>query len=162
MPTYPDLQFIVLDPITVRIRHRSLDRLGRLTHHALDLGSHTLARLLLDLLAGGLRLLGRALGFLGRGGRLLAHLLGIRHLSLLGVVGDVGVDLVLAVLLDEGGEVLDGARARVRDGVGLGAGGEEFDGGEAGDLVGNVVGGRVDFGDGHLLRVGRVVEVEGG
>lgn len=69
---------------------------------------------------------------------------------------------MFAVLLDEGREILDGARARVRDRVGFGAGGEELDGGEAGDLVGDVVGGRVDFGDGDLFGVGRVVEVEGG
>jgi len=146
----------------IRIRDRRLDRLCRLTHHALDLGPHALSRLLLDLLTRALGRIGRGLGLLGSGRRLLAHLIRIGHAGLLGVVGDVGVDLVLAVLLDEGCEILDGARARVRDWVGLCASGEELDGGEAGDLVGDVVGGRVDFGDGDLFGVGRVVEVEGG
>ena len=75
---------------------------------------------------------------------------------------DVGVDFVRAVLGDELGEVLDGAGAGVVDGGVLLAGGVEFDGGEAGDFVGDVVEGRVDFGDGHFGLVVWVGLVERG
>ena len=67
-----------------------------------------------------------------------------------------------AVLGDELGEVLDRAGAGVVDGGVLLAGGVEFDGGEAGDFVGDVVEGRVDFGDGDFGLVVWVGLVEGG
>ena len=51
------------------------------------------------------------------------------------------------MVLDELGQVLDGAVAAVLDGRGLGARGEELDGREALDLVRDVVGCGVDFGD---------------
>lgn len=62
----------------------------------------------------------------------------------------VGVDLVLAVVTDEVGEVLDGARAGVLDWLILIAGREKLDGREALDLVWDVVGGGIDLSDGHL------------
>lgn len=131
----------------IHIRDRRLDRLRRLAHHAL----HALRDTLLDL-------------FRGRG-RLLAHLVGVGHVQLIrvAVVGRrVGIDFVFSVLLDEVGEILNGARAGVVDGVGFGAGREELDGGEALNLVRDVVGGCVDFGDGNLFGEGGVGSVEGG
>lgn len=82
------------------------------------------------------------------GGGLLGHAVGLDALGS-GVVGDG--DLVAAVVADEVGQGLDGAGAAVLDGLVLGAGLEELDGGEAGDVVGDVVGGRVDLGDRHLI-----------
>lgn len=82
------------------------------------------------------------------GGGLLGHAVGLDALGS-GVVGDG--DLVAAVVADEVGQGLDGAGAAVLDGLVLGAGLEELDGGEAGDVVRDVVGGRVDLGDRHLI-----------
>lgn len=62
----------------------------------------------------------------------------------------VGVDLVLAVVTDEVGEVLDGARAGVLDWLVLSTGREKLNGREALDLVWDVVGGGIDLSDGHL------------
>ena len=118
----------MLRAVMIAIHNRRLDRLRRLLGRA----HHLLRRALLC-----------------RGGRLLAHFIRIRHLRL--IVRLVRyIDLVLAVLLYEGGEVLDGAGAAVDNGVGFAAGGEELDGWEAGNFVGDVVGGGVDFGDGDF------------
>lgn len=84
----------------------------------------------------------------GSGGGLLGHAVGLDALGG-GVVGDG--DLVAAVVADEVGESLDGAGAVVLYGLGLVAGLEELDGGEAGDVIGDVVGGGVDLGDGDLV-----------
>ncbi len=118
----------MLSPIVIAIPHRRLHRLRRLTRP-----THNLLRHL-----GGRR-------------RLLAHGIRIRHFRLSRLVLALHhIDLVFAVFLDEGGEILDGAGAAVDDGLGFGAGGEELDGWEAGDFVGNIVGGGVDFGNGNL------------
>jgi hypothetical protein len=86
--------------------------------------------------------LGGSLGLLG-------------HTGSLDIVGlGVGGNLVATVLGDEGGEVLDGAGTAVLDGLTLAVGGEELDGGETLNLVGNVVGGCIDLGDGDLVGVG--------
>ena len=69
--------------------------------------------------------------------------------------------MVFPVLLDESGEVFDGARAAVEDGRVLAAGGEELDGWEALDFVGDVVGCGVDFGDCYFGGEGGVFGVEG-
>lgn len=109
------------------IRHGLLRGLGRLTS------------LLLDLLSGGLGC--------------LAHSLRVWHgdISFLRLVLTlVGINFVLSILLDEGGQVFDGTRALVNDGAVLLAGGEKFDGWEAGNLVWNVIGGGIYFGDGDL------------
>lgn len=110
-------------------------RLGRLGRARLG----GLCGLLSALLAG----LGGSLGLLGE---LLS--------ALLDGIGGLGEDtggLVGAVLLDELQQVLDGAGAGVVNGSVLLASGEELDGGEALDLIGNVVGGGVNLGDGHEL-----------
>lgn len=85
------------------------------------------------------------LGGLGSGGRSSVALL-----SLLGTLSKT-VNLVLAVLLDEGDKVLDGAVTSVLNGRVLGARGVDLDGREASDGVGHIVGGGVDLSDGDLL-----------
>lgn len=67
-------------------------------------------------------------------------------LSLLG-----GSSLVLAVLGDELDQVLNGAGARVLNGLVLGTGSVELDGGEALDLIGNVVLGSINLGNDNLV-----------
>lgn len=138
----PLLQLIVVDAVMVAIRNSRLHRLGRLADFALDL-------------------LARAL--LGGGGSLLAQILVALRGRLAVILAHVDVGGVLAVVLDELSEVLDGAGTGVDDGFGFAAGGEQLDGGEALDLVGDVVGRGVDFGDGDLgceSRVGAVQESE--
>ena len=76
----------------------------------------------------------------GGGGSLLGTLLLDRELG-----------VVLAVLLDKVGEVLDGARALVSDGGVLATGGVELDGREALNLVGDVVQGSINLGDDNLV-----------
>lgn len=100
---------------------------------------------LLNLLGGLLDLL---LDALGSGGGLLGHAVGLNALGA-GVLGSG--DLVAAVVADEIGQSLDGAGTVVLHGLVLGAGLEELDGGEAGDVIGDVVGGGVDLGNGHLV-----------
>ena len=80
----------------------------------------------------------------------MAHLPRIAHHALFASArgGNLDRHLELAVFLDELGEVLDGAITLVFDRRVLGAGGEELDGGEALDLIGDVVGRGIDFGDG--------------
>jgi hypothetical protein len=83
----------------------------------------------------------------GSGGGLLGHAVGLNlGVGLLG-----GGDLVAAVVADKVGKSLDGAGAVVLNGLVLGAGLEELDSGEARDVVGNVVGGSVNLGDGDLV-----------
>lgn len=100
---------------------------------------------------GGLR------GLLGRRRRGAGHV--TAFLGLLGG-GGVGVSLVLAVLLDEVGKVLDSAGTGVFDGGVLATGREELDGRETLDGLGDVVGGGVDLGDGHLVGEFGVLSVE--
>lgn len=102
-------------------------------------------------------LLDALLGLLGSGG-CLARLVLIGLLLGLGVVG---VNVVAAVLGDELGEVLNRARAAVLNGLVLLAGAEKLDGGEALDLIGNVVRGSIDLGDGNLGGEVGVLSVEG-
>ena len=93
-----------------------------------------------------------ALRGLGRGFGGLAHTLRQGDIgALIGVVlALIGIDLVLAVFLDEGGEIFNGARAGVSQGFGLGASWEELDRWETLDLIGHIVGGGVDFGNGDF------------
>ena len=102
------------------------------------------------------RTLGRLGRLLARGNSLLWHTLGgLGKVSLCGVdvvgAGAVRVDLVRALGLDEGGDVLYGAGTAVVDGAVLFAGRVELDGWEALDLVGDVVEGGVDFGNGYFV-----------
>lgn len=86
-------------------------------------------------------------GALCCGGCLVGHLgFLVPQFNLLGLAC---LDLVGAVLLDKGSEVLNGPRAAVVNGRVLLAGWEELDGGEALNLIGNIVGGGVDFSDGN-------------
>lgn len=138
--------------LLIRIRDRRLHRLLRITNLTLYL--------LLDPLGSLLR---RRL--LRRRWCLFPHTLDIRHRGILIIFSrliHIRIDLVFTVLLDEGCEILDCAGAAVVDGGVFGAGGEELDGGEALDLVGDVIGGCVDFGDGDLGGEGWVGGVEGG
>lgn len=77
--------------------------------------------------------------------------------GLLGLIG--GSSLVLAVLGDELDQVLNGAGARVLNGLVLGTGSVELDGGEALDLIGNVVQGSINLGNDDLvLEIGVGIE----
>lgn len=96
----------------------------------------------------------RGRGLLGRGVGNISALLGLLS------AGGVGISLVLAVLLNELGEVLDSAGSGVLDRRVLGAGREDLDGGEALDGLGDVVGGGIDLGDSHLGGEVRVLSVE--
>lgn len=100
---------------------------------------------LLNLLGGLLDLL---LDTLGSGGGLLGHAVSLNALGA-GILGSG--DLVAAVVADEVGQSLDGAGTVVLHGLVLGAGLEELDGGEARDVIRDVVGGGVDLGNGHLV-----------
>lgn len=66
-------------------------------------------------------------------------------------------DLVAAVVANKLGKSLDGTGTAVLNGLVLGAGLEELDGGEARDVIGNVVGGSVNLGDGDLVGEGGVL-----
>ena len=89
----------------------------------------------------------------GSGGGLLGHAVGLDlGVGLLG-----GGDLVAAVVADEFGKSLNGAGTGVLNGLVLGTGLEELDCGEARDVIGNVVGGGVNLGDGDLVGEGRVL-----
>ena len=126
------LQLVVIRSSLI-VLDRRLDRLRSLARHALSLVDHA---------AGSFR---SSLGG-------LAHALGVGKVSLVVLLGDPGVDAVLALLLDEVGQALDGAVAAVLEGRGLAARGVQLDGREALDLVGDVVGRGVDLGDRHLTR----------
>lgn len=82
--------------------------------------------------------------------------------ALLDLLGNIGVDTVLAVVADKVGQVLNGAGASVFNGLLLATGRVELDGGESLDGVGHVVGSGIDLGDGHLLGEFGVVLVESG
>lgn len=97
-----------------------------------------------------------SLSGLGGGGGDIATLLGL--LSAL----SQAIDLVLAVLLDEGDKVLDGARTVVLNRLILLASRVELDGGEASDGVGHIVGSGIDLGDDDLLLEVGNVGVQGG
>jgi hypothetical protein len=90
-------------------------------------------------------------------------LLGCRRLSglggrsdlgtLLGLLGAIGqaIGLVLAVLLDEGDQVLNGTGTGVLNRGVLGTSGVKLDSGEASDGIGHIVGSGVNLGDSDLL-----------
>ena len=116
----------------------------------------TARRRLRDALHRLLNLLGTLLD-LGRGRRLmllrLARRLGAGAtgvLLVLVLLRQRELDLVRPVIPHKRCQVLDSTRARVVNGLVLLAGGEELDGGEALDLLGDVVGRGVHLGDGHL------------
>lgn len=73
--------------------------------------------------------------------------------TLLGCLGAIGqaVHLVLAVLLDEGNEVLNGTGSGVLNRGVLGTSGVELDSGEASDGIGHIVGSGINLGHGDLL-----------
>lgn len=73
--------------------------------------------------------------------------------TLLGLLGAIcqAVHLILTVLLDEGDQVLNGARAGVLNRGVLSTSGVELDGREASDGIGHIVGSGVDLGDSDLL-----------
>ena len=119
----------MVDTIVVAIRNSGLDRLRRLADLALDLLTGSLLRSRSRLLAQFLVALGDGLVF------------GFAF---------VGVGAVLAVLLHELGEVLNGARPGVKDRLRFAASGEELDGWEALDLIGHIVGGSIHFGNDNL------------
>jgi hypothetical protein len=129
------LKLIVLTHVTLAVHetvcHDSGSLASLLNNCVLD-GTGDLSG---DTLSGSLGLLGHASGL---------------DIVALGVSGN----LVATVLGDEGGEVLNSAGTAVLDGLTLAVGGEELDGRETLDLVGNVVGGGIDLGDGDLVGVG--------
>lgn len=83
----------------------------------------------------------------GSGG-LLGHAVSLDALSA-GILSSG--DLVAAVVANELSEGLDRSSATVLDGLVLGAGLEELDGREASNVIGNVVGGGVNLGNGDLV-----------
>lgn len=145
----PSSTVLNLQLIMIRILRRRLNRLGSLRHLLLRL----------------LRRRRRRFPYYA-----ITVLISITHIHFplilsgasLVVLALVSISLVFPVLLDEVCEILDGAGAGVGDWVVLAARGEELDGWEAGDLVGDVVGGGVDFGDGDLGGEGRGAGVHGG
>jgi hypothetical protein len=94
------------------------------------------------------RLGGGALDGLSGGRGLFGH---FRLLVLFSLLGLTGLNVVRTVLLDEVGEVLNGAGAAVLNRGVLGTSREQLDGRETLDLDGDVVGGGVNLGDGHQL-----------
>jgi hypothetical protein len=100
-------------------------------------------------------LLGFGLGFL-----LLFN--GLRSLFL-SLLGHPGVNSVLAVVTDKVGQILNSAGTGVINGGTLATGRVELDGREAADLIGDIVGGGIDLGDGDLggeIGVGLVESTE--
>jgi hypothetical protein len=87
------------------------------------------------------------------GGGLLGHAVGLD----LGAGILSGGDLVATVVADKFGKSLDSAGTVVLNGLILGAGLEELDGREARDVIGNVVGGSINLGNGDLVGEGRVL-----
>jgi len=98
----------------------------------------------------------RSLSSLGGRGGDIATLLGLLSIS-----GQT-VNLILAVLLDEGDKVLDGAGAVVLNGLVLLAGGVQLDGREASDGVGHIVGSGIDLSHNNLLLELRDISVQSG
>lgn len=130
------LKLIVLIKILVT-SESLLDNLGGALDGILGLLLDTLLYALLDTL--------------GSSGCLCGHALGLDGLGLLW--GNVCVDSVRAVLLDELGEVLDRAVTRVLNWLALGSSLEQLDGGKALNLIWNVVEGGINLGDGNLVGV---------
>ena len=129
------LKLIVLTHVTLAVHETILEDGGSLTSLLNDCILDGTGDSSGDTLSGSLSLLGHTLS------------LDIVALSVSG-------NLVATVLGDEGGEVLDGAGTAVLNGLTLAVGGEELDGGETLDLIGDVVGGGIDLGDGDLVGVG--------
>lgn len=71
-------------------------------------------------------------------------------LRLLGTIGQA-VHLILAVLLDESDQILNGTRTGVLNRGVLSTSGVELDSGEASDGIGHIVGSGVNLGDSDLL-----------
>jgi hypothetical protein len=73
--------------------------------------------------------------------------------TLLGLLSAVSktINLVLAVLLNEGNKILNGTRTSVLNRGILSTSGVDLDGGEASDGIGHIVGSGVDLGDGDFL-----------
>ena len=120
-----------------------------MSHLKLVVGVHRLVLVnnsRLDLLGGLLDLVLDARG----GSGLLGHAVSLDTFG--GTL--ISVNLVAAVVADEVREGLDAAGAAVLDGLVLGAGLEELDGGEARDVIGDVVGGGVNLGDSDLVGEG--------
>jgi len=109
---------------------------------------------LLDLLG---RLFNLFLHAFSRSSSLVRHAIGLHSIRLRNpILLGRDIDLMAAIVANEIDEILDGAGAGVVDGLVLGAGFEELDGGEALDLVRDVVGGRIDFGDDNFVGKGLV------
>ena len=73
--------------------------------------------------------------------------------TLLGLLSALSktINLVLAVLLDEGNKVLNSTGTSVLNWGVLSTSGVDLDGGEASDGIGHIVGSGIDLGDGDLL-----------
>ena len=65
-------------------------------------------------------------------------------------LGGISVSLVLAVLLDEVGQVIHSPGAEILNRRVLGASGEQLDSGEASDRLRDIVGSGIDLGNGDL------------
>ncbi len=89
----------------------------------------------------------------GRSWGLHRHLVSLHALHILSTQGRADVNVVATVVTDESGQVLDGAGARVLDGLALLASLEQLDSRETLDLVWNVVQGGVNLGDNNLVGV---------
>lgn len=137
----------MLTHIIIIVSHHRLRRLGRLAHGTLH---HV-------------RYFFRLLAHRRRGSSFCHRLLirnttGILHHSIF--FRNPRVNLVLSAITHEIREILDRAGTLVFDWRILCACGIKLDGGEAGDLVGDVVGGGIDLGDGDLGVEIRVLGVE--
>lgn len=84
---------------------------------------------------------GRSLSLAGRGITASLTLLFLRG---------KGINLVLSVLLDEVGKVFDCPCAGIFNRRVFGTGREQLDGRESSNRIGDIVGGRIDLGDGDL------------
>jgi hypothetical protein len=84
--------------------------------------------------------------------------------TLLGLLSAIGqaVHLILAVLLDEGDQVLNGTGTRVLNRGVLSTSGVELNSGEAGDGIGHIIGSGVNLGDSDLVIQLRNIGVQGG
>ena len=126
------LQLIVVVQVVVTVVHEGS---GGGTSSVNNFAEDLVLEALLDRLGGGRGLVGHAFGLDG--------LVGLCVLA-------VGVHLVASAVADEVCEVLDSPRTAVLDGVRLVLCGEELDGREALNLVGDIVQGCVDLCDGDL------------
>lgn len=121
------LQLVTVACMVIGVRHRRLH------------GLHDGADLALDLFSGGRRLFSQ---FLLR--------LYFLRLGIGGCLAFVRVNPVLPVFLDELHQVFHGAGTRVRNRIRFVAGREQFDGGETLNLIRNIIGRRINFGDDHF------------